>query len=124
MLDERKLARMVTNRARMRQGRTRTVTLVYVRPTGTAYVATDVVWRAQPYTEPVAAALPRDGRGTVPAARMECPLEIDPRLVSLVAETATPTTDAVAAAPQYEVLAYERGGIAPNRWMVTLKRLR
>ena len=124
MLDGRKLARMVTNRVRMRQGRTRTVTLVYARPEGTAYVAADVVWRAQPYTEPVAAALPHGGPGAAPAVRMECSLEIDPRLVSLVAETATPTADAVAAAPQYEVLAYEQGGITPNRWMVTLKRMR
>lgn len=76
MLDGRKLARMSANRARMRQGRTRTVTLVYARPEGTAYVAAGVVWRAQSYAEPALAASAAPGRAA-PAVRAEFPPELD-----------------------------------------------
>lgn len=123
MLDARKLARMVLTRAAMRQGRTRTVTLVYVRPEGTAYLAADVVWRAQPYEEPDVS----DGtaRAALPAAvRAEFPPELDPRLVSLVADTSTATAAAVASAPCYEVLSYHAAGMSLNRWAVELRRLR
>ncbi len=120
MLDARKLARIVANRARMRQGRTRTVTLVYARPEGTAYVGADVVWRPQMYSEPASWDAP-ESAATVHA---EFPLELDPRQVSLVADTATPTAEAVAAAPSYEVRAYRAAGLSTNRWSVELRRLR
>jgi len=122
VLDARKLARIAGNRARTRQGRTRTVTLVYKRPEGTAYVAADVVWRAQPYAEPVAA--PRAGAEEAVAGRAEFPPEIDPRLVALVADTATATAEGVAAAPRYAVSRYHAAGIVTNRWVVELKRMR
>lgn len=123
MLDARKLARMVSTRAAMRQGRMRTVTLVYARPEGTAYLAAEVVWRAQPYEEPAVS----DGaaRSALPAAaRAEFPPELDPRLVSLVADTPTATDAAVASAPCYEVLSYRAAGMSMNRWVVELRRLR
>lgn len=121
MLDARKLARMVTNRARMRQERTRTVTLVYTRPEGTTYVAADVVWRAQPYEEPAVAERPGQPTATV---RAEFPPELDPRLISLLADTPTATAAGVAGAPRYEVFSYRAAGIAMNRWVVELKRVR
>src|SRR5437660_12147450 len=45
MLDARKLARILANRDRVRQGRTTTVTLVYNKPEGTIYQAANVVWQ-------------------------------------------------------------------------------
>lgn len=123
MLDGRKLARMVANRARMRQGRARTVTLLYARPEGTAYVAADVVWRAQPYAEPTVAESAAPGRAAA-AVRAEFPPELDPRLVSLVSDTPLVTAAAVATAPCYEVASYHAAGIATNRWVVELKRVR
>jgi len=122
VLDARKLARIAENRDRMRKGRTRTVTLVYRRPQGTAYVAADVVWRAQPYAEPVAA--PHAGAEDIAAARAEFPPEIDPRLVALVADTAAATPEGVAAAPRYVVWRYHAAGMVTNRWVVELTRLR
>ncbi len=131
MLDGRKLARMAANRARVRQGRTRTVTLVYRRPDETAYVTADVVWKPQAYAEPAvspllaAAAGHAAGQAAQPATvRAEFPLETDPRPVLLVADTATATPEAVAAAARYEVISYRTSGIAANRWTVELKRLR
>lgn len=121
MLDARKLARMVGNRARMRQGRTRTVTLVYGRPEGTAYVAAEVVWRSQPYAEPPAAT--RGEEGAV-AVRAEFPPETDPRLVLYVADTPEATPGAATTAPRYVVQSFRPAGIATNRWMVELTRLR
>src|SRR5690348_14826939 len=121
MVDARKLARMAANRDRVRQGRTRTVTLVYRRPEGTAYVASEVVWRAQPYEEPAVAE--RAGEPAV-AVRAEFPPALDPRPVSLVADTPTATADGVAGAPRYEVLSYRPAGIATNRWVVELRRVR
>ena len=123
MLDGRKLARLAANRARMRQGRTRTVTLLYARPEGTAYVAADVVWRMQPYAEPPVAQSAAQGWAGV-SVRVELPPELDPRLISLLADTPAATAVAVAAAPCYEVLTYRAAGIAMNRWVVELKRVR
>ena len=124
MLDARKLARIVSNRARMRQGRTRTVTLVYARPEGTTYLAANVVWRPQLYAEPQVA----DGAVQKPeppaAVRAEFPPELDPRLVSLLADTPTATAASVATAPAYEVLSYRAAGMSMNRWVVELKRVR
>lgn len=125
MLDARKLARMAGNRARMRQGRTRTVTVMYRRPEGTTYVAADVVWRAQPYGEPVTTAVTTAATGVgVVAVRAEFPPELDPRHVALVADTDAATPEAVAAAARYAVLRYRPAGIATNRWAVELERLR
>lgn len=121
MLDGRKLARIAANRARTRQGRTRTVTLVYRRPEGSAYVATDVVWRAQPYAEPAAAQRPSPA---TLAVRAEFPLDVDPRLVTFVADTPSATPEAVMSAARYAVLRYRAAGITTNRWVVELERLR
>ncbi|MDQ2829087.1 MAG: hypothetical protein M3Y74_08555, partial [Chloroflexota bacterium] len=103
-----------------------TVTLVYRRPEGAAYVAADVVWRAQPYAEPAATPVGTAGSaGTEPAAvRAEFPPEIDPRLVTFVADTPVATAEAAASAPRYVVARYHAAGIVTNRWVVELKRLR
>ena len=129
MLDARKLARIMGNRARMRQGRTRTVTLVYRRPERSVYVAADVVWRAQPYAEPPAASIgaagAAGGAGMEPAAvRAEFPPQIDPRLVTFIADTPVATAEAATSAPRYVVARYHPGGIVTDRWVVELKRLR
>ncbi len=126
MLDARKLARIMGNRTRMRQGRTRTVTLVYRRPEGIAYVVADMVWRAQPYAEPAATPVgAASGAGVEPTAvHAEFPPEIDPRLVTFIADTPVATAEAAASAPRYVVARYHAAGIVTNRWVVELKRLR
>ncbi len=108
------------------------MTLVYRRPEGTDYVAADVVWRARPYAEPPEATNTGAGAGLgagtapsdPPAARAEFPPALDPRLVTLVADTPTATPAAVADAPHYAVRAYHPAGIAMNRWVVKLVRIR
>lgn len=123
MLDARKLARILANRTRMRQGRTRTVTLVYQRPDGTVYVAANVVWRPQPYAEPAARETSTQGSESA-TVRAEFPPEVDPRLVTFIADTPLATAAAAATAPAYTVLTYHAAGMAVNRWSVELKRLR
>ena len=120
MLDPRKLARLVANRARLRQGRAVTITCVYNDPAGTRYQTADVIWQEQSYAEPAARA-PTDAPIDVIA---EFDIAIDVRQISLIANTPTPTPSAVAAAYTYEILDYHRMGIVPNRWRVHLKRLR
>lgn len=120
MLDPRKIARLVSNRDRIRQGRDVTITLVYNDPAGTRYATAAVIWQEQSYAEPAARA-PTDAPIDVLA---EFPLGIDVRQISLIANTPTPTPAAVAAATTYEILAYHRMGIIPNRWRVHLRRLR
>src|SRR5579863_7389169 len=122
MLDGRKLARIAATRAQVRQGLARTVTLVYARPEGTAYLAAGVVWRPQPYAEPQVSDRDLRAPGGAVTVRAEFPLELDPRLVSLVADTPDGTAAAVASSPCYEVLTYHPAGIAANRWVVELKR--
>src|SRR5437764_316805 len=56
MLGARKLARILANRERVRQGRTTTVTLVYNKPEGTIYQPANVVWQDQHYADPIAQA--------------------------------------------------------------------
>ncbi len=121
MLDGRKLARLAANRARVRQGRDRVVTLVYRRPEATVYLAVRAVWRELPRVPVGLEGQAGDNRAAV---RVELPLENDPRLVLVVADTAEASAGGVAAAQCFEVLTSRRAGIVPNRWIVDLKPLR
>jgi hypothetical protein len=120
MLDARKLARILTNRDRVRQGRTTTVTLVYNKPEGTIYQAADVVWQYQHYAEPIAQP-PADGAVHV---RAELPITLDVAGLSYVADTPTASAAGVAAAHTYEIISYRKAGIVANRWSVHLRRIR
>ena len=120
MLDARKLARILANRERVRQGRTTTVTLVYNKPEGTIYQAANVVWQYQHYADPIGQQ-PADGAIHV---RAEFPITCDVTQISYVADTPTATAAGVAAAPSYEIVSYRKAGIVANRWTTHLKRIR
>jgi hypothetical protein len=120
MLDSRKIARIIANRARLQQGRQRNVTAVYNRPEGLAYVPIQCTWTSQMYTEPQALPQPENEIHAI----AEVPLSIDPRQISFIADTPIPTADAIAAADKYEIAQYRQAGIIPNRWRLHLRRLR
>jgi len=125
VLDTRQLARITRNETRVRAGRTRLVTLVYRRPEGEAYVVASVVWRDQPGT------FDGGGPGRFHAAGprattvlAEFTGEVDPAAVALVADTPGGTREATASASLYEVASFRRIGIAANRLLVELRRMR
>jgi hypothetical protein len=124
MLDARKLARILANRDRVRQGRTTTITLVYNKPEGTIYQAANVVWQYQHYAGPIAQQPSADGRPSAIHVRVECPITLDPTQISYIADTPTATAAAVVAAHIYEIVSYRKAGIVANRWTLHLRRLR
>ena len=124
MLDARKLARILANRERVRQGRTTTVTLVYNKPEGTIYQAADVVWQYQHYADPIAQQPSAEGTPSAIHVRAEFPITCDVTQVSYVAETPAASAAGVAVAHTYEIVSYRKAGIVPNRWACHLKRLR
>jgi hypothetical protein len=124
MLDARKLARILANRERVRQGRTATVILVYNKPEGTIYQAANVAWQYQHYADPVAQQLSAEGTPNAIHVRAELPITLDPTQISYIADTPTTTAAGVAAAHSYEIVSYRKAGIVANRWIVHLRRLR
>ena len=124
MLDARKLARILANRDRVRQGRTTTVTLVYNKPEGTIYQAANVVWQYQHYADPSAQQPSAEGTSSAIHVRAECPITLDPTQISYIADTPTATAAGVVAAHLYEIISYRKAGIVANRWSVHLRRMR
>ena len=124
MLDTRKLARILANRDRVRQGRTTTVTLVHNKPEGTIYQAADIVWQYQHYADPIAQEPSTEGTPSAIHVRVELPITLDPTQISYIADTPTATAAGVAAAHRYEIVSYRKAGIVANRWTVHLRRLR
>jgi hypothetical protein len=124
MLDARKLARILANRDRVRQGRTTTVTLVYNKPEGTIYQAANVVWQYQHYADPIAQEPSAAGTPSAIHVRLECPITLDPTQISYIADTPTATAAGVMTAPSYEIVSYRKAGIVANRWSVHLRRMR
>jgi hypothetical protein len=123
MLDAVKQARMVANRARIRVGRTVQVAAVY----RTAYggqqaMVVPLVLKQQGTSNPVTEDQTRMFANEYLA---ELPLEIDPRPIAYFALTGGAIDDAgIAAAVQLEVIEYRISGLVPNRWQLTLRRLR
>jgi hypothetical protein len=124
LLDARKLARILANRDRVRQGRTTTVTLAYNKPEGTIYQAANVVWQYQHYADPIAQQPSAEGTPSAIHVRAECPITLDPRQISYIADTPTATAAGVAAAHRYEIVSYRKAGIVANRWICHCRRLR
>jgi hypothetical protein len=124
MLDARKLARILANRDRVRQGRTTTVTLVYNKPEGTIYQAANVVWQYQHYADPIAQEPSAEGTPSAIHVRAELPITLDPTQISSIADTPTATAVGVVAAHSYEIVSYRKAGIVANRWTLRLRRLR
>jgi hypothetical protein len=122
-LDARKIARIVANRAILRQGRTTAVALVYRTAYGgqTAMTA-QIILKAQGSSQP--AMLDQAGM-VVNEWLAEFDMSIDPSTIAYVALTGGATDDAsLAAAVCVEVLSWRLSGLVPNRYQVSLRRFR
>jgi hypothetical protein len=97
---------------------------VYNKPEGTIYQAANVVWQYQHYADPIAQQPSAEGMRSAIHVRAECPITLDPRQVSYIADTPTATAAAVAAAHVYEIVSYRKAGIVANRWSIHLRRMR
>jgi hypothetical protein len=118
----------VANRAAQRIGRTTFVAAVY----RTAYggqiaMSLELILKQQGSSDPAV----DDQTGKVATEYIaELPLEVDPRPIAYVA--LTPVSNGTAAldaasireAVQLEIVAYRQSGLVPNRWQLTLRRLR
>jgi hypothetical protein len=123
-LDARKVARIVANRAILRQGRTTAVALVYrTAYGGQTAVTAQIILKAQGSSQP--AVLDQAGM-VVNEWLAEFDVSIDPSTVAYVALTPNGATDdaSLAAAVCLEVLSYRLSGLVPNRYQVSLRRFR
>jgi hypothetical protein len=122
-LAARKIARIVANRATMRQGRTTAVALVYrTAYGGQTALRADIILKGQGSSQPPVL----DQAGMVVNEWLaEFDLSIDPATVAYVALTGGATDDAsLAAAVCLEVLSWRLSGLVPNRYQVALRRWR
>jgi hypothetical protein len=134
-LDARKVAHITANRARIRAGRSETVTLVATGAGTVSYQAVaGVVWLDAGLVPPGVAARPGDVTRRPWDALAEFPGDTSfPEGLKLVARTATATEAGVAAAERYLVLDRLRAGpgttgsgggmSSGNRWMVKLRHM-
>lgn len=126
-LSTRGQAHVQAMRQKQRTGRTKTVVLVFRDGSGNStYQAVSVVWKQQAFWDLAtlsvkSSAMPR-GQEVV----MEADIGVNVPGVAFVADTATPTAAAVAAAVKYEIVERHAPGIVPGgtRWFVQLRQLR
>ncbi len=123
-----KVQRIINNRATMRIGRTVAVAAVYrTAYGGQTAMPVNLILKQQGTNNPVV-----EDTISHPASEYlaELPLEIDPRPIAYFALTplqnGAPALDAasIAAAIQLEIVAYRQSGLVPDRWQLTLRRLR
>ncbi len=123
-----KVQRIINNRATMRIGRTVAVAAVYrTAYGGQTAMPVNLILKQQGTNNPVV-----EDTISHPASEYlaELPLEIDPRPIAYFALTplqhGTLALDAasIAAAIQLEIVAYRQSGLVPDRWQLTLRRLR
>lgn len=123
-LDARKAARIVSNRARIRQGRTTAVAVVFrTAAGGQRAITAQIVLKQQGSSLP--ATLDQAGM-VVNEYLAEFDLSVDPSTVAYVALTAGGAADdasLAAATTLLEVLNYRLSGLVPDRWQLTLRRL-
>jgi hypothetical protein len=127
-LDARKQAHIVANRAIQRAGRTTPVAAVYRTAYGGQIAAVvALILKQQGSSDPRV----EDQTGKTAAEYIaELPLDVDPRPIAYFALTpvtngaAALDADSIAAAIQLEIVAYRQSGLVPNRWQLTLRRLR
>jgi hypothetical protein len=127
-LDPRKQAHIVANRAVQRVGRTTVVAAVYrTAYGGQTAISLELILKQQGSSEP--AVVDQTGKATAEYIA-ELPMEVDPRPIAYLALTpvsngvAALDAASIAAAVQLEIVAYRRSGLVPNRWQLTLRRLR
>ncbi len=122
-LNASKLAHIAANRVTMRLGRSIGVAAVY----RTAYggfqaVSVQIVLKQVDSADP----LVRDQtEKTINEYLAELPVDVDPRPIAYLALTDGAIDDAsVAAAIKLEVLSYRKVGLALDRWLLELRRMR
>ncbi len=123
-----KIRHILANRAIMRVGRMTPVAAVYrTAYGGQTAEALNVVLKEQGTNDPtVEDTISR----RVAEYVAELPIEADPRAIAYLALTpvtaGVPALDeaSIAAAIQLEIVSYRQSGLAPNRRLVTLRRLR
>ncbi|MYB75721.1 MAG: hypothetical protein F4X83_01195 [Chloroflexi bacterium] len=124
MLDSRQAAHVLANRAKMRQGRLRTVTLIRKSGGETTYTAAECTWKEEHNTPPGAAKQQGRPGGSGPDVLAEFLPDVDFSEVVAIADT--PDRDQVAAARKYRVQESLRLGLTatPNRILVKLVAIR
>jgi len=124
MLDSRQAAHVLANRAQMRQGRLRTVTLIRHSGGETNYTAAQCTWKEERNAPPGAANQRDRPRGSGPDVTAEFAPDVD--LTDVVAIADTPESAQVAGARKYRVRESLRLGLtaAPNRVLVKLVAIR
>lgn len=125
-LDSRKISHIQTVLPRTWQGRQKTVVFVYDSANAFSYVAQTVIWRPQDIIDPQIPNMSGSPPGAPADVRMIAALTISFTGVVYIADTATATSAAVAAAQKYEIIEAVPTGIIPGgtHYSVALRRLR
>ena len=124
MLDSRQAAHVLANRAKIRQGRLRTVTLISHSGGATTRRAEQCTWKEERNVP--AGAAHRGNRASGPGSDVVTEFLPDVDFSAVVAVADTADSDQVATARKYRVLEYFRLGLgaAPNRILVKLVAIR
>ena len=123
MLDAGKQARVVANRDSIRIGRSISAAAVYRTAYGGQRAAlVTLILKQQGTSNPAT----EDQTSMFANEYLaELPLAIDPKPIAFFALTGGALDDAaIAAAIQLEIIEYRLAGLVPNRWQLTLRRLR
>jgi hypothetical protein len=107
-------------------GRTKTVVFVYNTNGTYNSVAQTVIFRKQQVIDPQLPNLTGSAPGVPADVLMICPISTNLTGVVYIADTATATSSAVAAAAKYEIIEAVPTGMVPGgtRYVVELRRLR
>ncbi len=125
-LDSRKIAHIQAVVQRSWTGRQKNVVFVYNTAGVYSYTAVSAIWKPQDVVDPQIPAL-NGGAPSVPADTiMVVPIATNMTGVVYIADTATATSGAVAAAAKYEIIEAVPTGIIPGgtHYIVALRRLR
>ena len=124
MLDKKQAAQVLSNRARIRKGRLRTVTLVRNAGGTTGYAAAQCTWHE--VHGPVAGAANQQNGSESRGATVTAEFAHDVDFAAVVAVADTPDQARVAGARKYRIHELLRLGLtgAPNRIVATLVEMR
>ena len=114
-------------RQKQRTGRTKTVVLVFRDSLGNStYTAASVVWKQQAFWDLSTLTVKSSSMPRGQEVVMEVDISVNLPGAAYVADTATATQPAVAAAVKYEIVERHAPGIVPGgtRWFVQLRQLR
>lgn len=124
MLDSKQAAQVLANRAKIRQGRLRTVALIRNSNGATAYATAQCTWKEERNAPSGAANQRERPRGSGPDVTAEFAPDVD--LADVVAIADTPDSANAATARKYRVQERLRLGLTgtPNRILVKLVEIR